>query len=42
MKVYKGVKIGKNTIVAAGAVVVKSLPENVIAAGNPAKVVKKL
>jgi galactoside O-acetyltransferase len=42
VKVYKGVKIGKNTIVAAGAVVVKSLPENVIAAGNPAKVVKKL
>lgn len=42
VKVYKGVKVGKNTIIAAGSVVVKSLPENVIAAGNPAKVVKSL
>lgn len=38
----KGVTVGDNTIIGAGAVVTKSLPENVIAAGNPAKVVKRL
>ncbi|WP_188152302.1 acyltransferase [Teredinibacter waterburyi] len=38
----KGVSIGDNTIVGAGAVVTASLPANVIAAGNPAKVVKHL
>ncbi|MBR9805091.1 acyltransferase [bacterium] len=40
--VLKGVKIGRNSIVAAGAVVTKDIPENVIAAGNPACVVKNL
>ena len=40
--VNKGVKIGKNSIVGAGSVVVKDVPENVIVAGNPAKVVKEL
>ena len=40
--VCKGVTIGANTIVGAGSVVSKSLPTNVIAAGNPAVVVKQL
>ena len=40
--VGKGVKIGKNSIVAAGAVVVKDVPENVIVGGNPAKIIKEL
>ena len=40
--VLKGVKIGDNSIVAAGAVVVSSVPENVIVAGNPAKIVKNI
>lgn len=40
--VLKGVTIGKNSIVAANAVVVKDVPENVIVAGNPAVVVKEL
>ena len=40
--VCKGVTIGDNTIVGAGAVVTRSLPANVIAAGNPAVVVKDL
>lgn len=35
--VLKGVTIGRNTVVGAGSVVVKPLPENVLAAGNPAK-----
>lgn len=38
--VLPGVEIGDNTIVGAGSVVSKSLPANVLAAGNPAKVIK--
>lgn len=40
--VMKGVSIGDDTIVASGSVVVASLPEGVIAAGNPARVVREL
>lgn len=40
--VLKGVQIGDNTIVGAGSVVVDSLPANVIAAGNPARIVGEL
>lgn len=40
--VLKGVTIGDNTIVAAGSIVTKSLPSNVIAAGVPAKVLKSI
>jgi len=40
--ILKGVTIGENSIVAAGAIVTRSVPENVIVAGNPAQVVKKL
>lgn len=36
------VSIGDNSIVAAGAVVTKDVPENVIVAGNPAKIIKEL
>jgi acetyltransferase-like isoleucine patch superfamily enzyme len=35
-------EIGENSIVAAGAVVSKPVPPNVIVAGNPAKIVKSL
>ncbi len=38
----KGVCIGENSIIGAGAVVVNSIPANCVAAGNPAKVVKHL
>lgn len=34
--------IGRGSIVAAGSVVTKDIPDNVIAAGNPAKVIRKL
>lgn len=37
-----GVEIGAGTIVAAGSVVTKSLPPGVLAAGSPARIVKKL
>lgn len=38
--ILKGVAIGDNSVVAAGAVVTKSVPANTIVAGNPAVVVK--
>jgi maltose O-acetyltransferase len=40
--VCPGVTIGENTVVGAGAVVTKDLPANVIAVGNPARVVRTL
>ena len=40
--VCKGVCIGDNSIIGAGSVVTQDIPENVIAAGNPAKVVRAL
>ena len=39
--ILKGVRVGKGSIVAAGAVVTKDVPPNCIVAGNPAKVVKE-
>lgn len=42
VSVLKGVTIGENTLVAAGSVVTSSLPPNVIAAGMPAKIIRKL
>ena len=38
--VLKGVTIGKNTVIGAGSVVTKDIPENVVAAGNPCQVIK--
>lgn len=40
--VTPGVTIGENSIIAAGAVVTRDVPPNVIAAGIPAKVIKKI
>ena len=40
--ILPGVRIGKNSIIGSGAVVTKDIPDNVIAAGNPAKIIKKL
>ena len=37
----KGVTIGQNSVVAAGAVVTRDVPANVVVAGNPARVVKE-
>lgn len=37
--VTMGVKIGNNVIIGAGSVVTKDIPSNVVAAGNPAKVI---
>jgi maltose O-acetyltransferase len=38
--VLPGVTIGANTVVGAGAVVTRDLPANVVAVGNPARVVR--
>ena len=40
--VCKGVTIGQNSIVGAGSVVTSDIPANVIAAGNPAKILRAL
>lgn len=37
-----GVTLGDNVIVGSGAVVTKSFPSNVVIAGNPAKIIKRL
>ncbi|WP_182112196.1 sugar O-acetyltransferase [Actinotalea sp. JY-7876] len=40
--VLPGVTIGENTVVGAGSVVTKDLPANVVAVGNPARVIRTL
>lgn len=40
--ILPGVTIGRNSIVGAGSVVTKSLPDQITAAGNPAKIVRYL
>ncbi|TQR10139.1 sugar O-acetyltransferase [Psychrobacillus soli] len=37
-----GVKIGNNVVIASGAIVTKDIPDNVIAGGNPARVIKEI
>ena len=37
-----GVTIGENTVIGAGSVVTKSLPADVVAVGNPCKILKRI
>ena len=40
--VLAGVTIGSNTVIGAGSVVTKNIPSNVVAVGNPCKVIRNL
>lgn len=42
VKILAGVMIGNNTIIEAGSVVTKDIPENVIAVGIPCKVLREI
>ncbi|OUN99901.1 acyltransferase [Bacteroides clarus] len=42
VKILKGVHIGKNSFIGACSIVTQDIPENVIAAGNPCRVIKKI
>lgn len=39
--VLPGVTIGKNSVIGAGSIVTRSIPENSIAVGNPCRVIRK-
>lgn len=40
--ILQGVTIGENSVVAAGSVVSKNVPDNVIVGGSPAKIIKNI
>lgn len=40
--ILKGVHIGNGTVIGAGSVVVSSIPEGVVAGGNPCRVIRSL
>lgn len=42
VSILKGVTIGKNSVIGNGSVVTQNIPENVVAAGNPARVIRNL
>ncbi len=37
-----GVTIGDNVVIGSGSVVTKDIPSNVVAAGNPCKVIREI
>ncbi|SDK20336.1 2,3,4,5-tetrahydropyridine-2,6-dicarboxylate N-acetyltransferase [Natronincola ferrireducens] len=40
--ILEGVRVGKGSVIAAGAVVTEDIPENVVVAGTPAKIIKTI
>lgn len=42
VKVLKGVRIGKNSLIGANSVVTKDIPANVIAVGNPCRIIRQI
>lgn len=42
VKIIGGVSVGDNTIIGAGSVVTKDIPSNVIAVGNPCRVIREI
>ena len=41
VNIFNGVSVGKNTIIGAGSLVTKNIPDNVIAYGNPCKIIRE-
>jgi len=39
--IIDGIKIGKNSIIGAGSIVTKDIPDNVVAYGNPCKIIRQ-
>ena len=42
VSVLPGVTIGDDTVIGAGSVVNKDIPDGVVAAGNPCRVIRKI
>ncbi|MDO4490940.1 MAG: sugar O-acetyltransferase [Lachnospiraceae bacterium] len=40
--IVPGVKIGKNVVIGAGSIVTKDIPDNVVAVGNPCRVLREV
>ena len=40
--ITSGVTIGKNSILSAGSIVTQDVPDNCVATGNPARIIKKI
>lgn len=40
--IFKGITVGKNSVIGAGSIVTKDIPKNCFFAGNPAKFIKKI
>lgn len=40
--ILPGITIGDNSVIGAGSIVTKDIPENVVAYGNPCKVIRKI
>ena len=40
--IVTGVRIGKNTVIGGGSVVTKDIPDNVVAVGNPCRVLREV
>lgn len=40
--ILPGVTIGKNSVIGAGSIVTRSIPENSVAVGNPCRVIRKI
>jgi acetyltransferase-like isoleucine patch superfamily enzyme len=38
--VKPGIKIGANSMIGVGSVVVKDIPDNVVVVGNPARIIR--
>ena len=42
VSIFPGVTIGANSVIGAGSVVVKDVPPNTVAAGNPCKAIRSI